>query len=303
MTHRRPRRAALPLIPVLACVVLSVGAAGATPAQALGAASLSPEGTIADASIIDGVFEVDAHGLYLNCRGAGSPTIVYLHGAIWETGFLPHANGEFAQRALSADHRVCVYDRRNVGLSETVDAPQSPDDLIGDLRGLLAAAGVEPPYVLLGASFGGLVAYLYANAYPDEVVGMLLLDSMFPDELSLDDLFPPDERYEAFDAEDENESLERISHFKVIQAAQQYVGHEPAIPVTYLSSIPEGFDVNDYGNPEYDEQVMDLQEAYVERFSPGRYVRVDAPHFMEPAIPELIAEELRLLVEAATPQG
>jgi pimeloyl-ACP methyl ester carboxylesterase len=303
MTHRRPRRAALPLIPVLASVVLSVGAAGATPAQALGAASPSPEGTIADASIIDGVFEVDAHGLYLNCRGAGSPTIVYLHGAIWETGFLPHANGEFAQRALSADHRVCVYDRRNVGLSETVDAPQSPDDLIGDLRGLLAAAGVEPPYVLLGASFGGLVAYLYVNAYPDEVVGMVLLDSMFPDELSLDDLFPPEERYEAFDAEDENESLERISHFKVMQTAQAYVGHEPAIPVTYLSSIPEGFDVNDFGIPEYDEQVMDLQEAYVERFSPGRYVRVDAPHFMEAAIPELIVEELRLLVEAATPQG
>lgn len=110
-----------------------------------------------------------------------------------------------------------MYDRRNVGLSETVDAPQSPEDMIADLHGLVGAAGVEPPYVLLGASFG----------------------------------------------------LERISHFKVIQAAQAYIGREPAIPVTYLSSIPEGFDVNEFGIPEYDEQILGLQEAYVERFALG----------------------------------
>ena len=58
-----------------------------------------------------------------------------------------------------------------------------------DLHRLLAAAGVEPPYVLLGASFGGMLAYLYANTYPDEVVGMVLLDAMFPDELSMEYLF------------------------------------------------------------------------------------------------------------------
>ena len=66
--------------------------------------------------------------------------------------------------------------------------------------------------VKLGRPFGGLLSYLYANTHPDEVVGMVLLDSMFPDELSLDYLFKPADRYKAFDAEDENESLERISH-------------------------------------------------------------------------------------------
>ena len=67
-----------------------------------------------------------------------------------------------------------------------MDEPQLPEDALTDMRRLLAAAKVEPPYVLLGASFGGLLSYLYANTYPDEVVGMVLLDSMFPDELSLD---------------------------------------------------------------------------------------------------------------------
>lgn len=247
--------------------------------------------------VIDGVFDVGGHGLYLNCQGSGSPTIIYMHGSIEDASITPHTNGMFVQRALADEYRVCVYDRRNLGMSETVDAPQLPEDAIADMHGLLAAAGVEPPYVLLGASFGGLLSDLYALAYPDEVVGMVLLDSMFPDELSLDPLFPPEDRYDAFDAEDENEGLERISHYKAMKAAADRIGEEPAIPVVYLSSIPEGFDVNDYGIPEYDEQVLSLQQAYVERFSPGTYIRVDSPHFMEAAIPDQVVEALRRVIE------
>ncbi len=252
-------------------------------------------------SDIDGLFDVGGHGLYLGCQGTGSPTIVYLHGAVGSRDEvpIPHANGEFAQRALSGDHRVCVYDRRNVGMSETVDAPQLPEDAIADLHELLDVAGVEPPYVLLGASFGGLLSYLYANTYPEDVVGMVLLDSMIPDELSLDVFFPPEERFEAFDAEDESETAERISHFKVLSAAQSYVGQEPAIPLTYLNSLSDGYGASDIGIPEYDEQIVGLLEAYVERFAPGTLIEVDSPHFMEAAIPDQIVEALRGVLESA----
>jgi pimeloyl-ACP methyl ester carboxylesterase len=247
---------------------------------------------------IDGTFDAGGHRLYLKCRGDAPPTIVYMHGSITEPNPGPHRAGEDYLDSLGDKHRVCVYDRRNLGRSDTVDAVQLPQDALNDMRRMLAAADVEPPYVLLGASFGGMLAYLYANAHPDEVVGMVLLDSMFPDELSLDGLFPPTQRFKAFDAEDEA-SLERISHFKVIRAGQRYIGKEPAIPVTYLSSIPEGYDVNDFGIPEYDRRILALQKAYVERFSPGRYLRVDAPHFMEVAIPERITAELRRVIAAA----
>jgi hypothetical protein len=110
------------------------------------------------------------------------------------------------------------------------------------------------------------LSYLYTSTYPDEVVGMLLFDAMFPDELSLDHLFEPEDTYKAFDAEDENESLERISHYKVLKAAQPHIGKEPAIPVTYLASIQEGYDQNAYGIPEYDRKIVALQQAYVDRF-------------------------------------
>ena len=252
-------------------------------------------------SDIDGLFDVGGHELYLNCQGTGSPTIVYLHGAIWSTDEvpIPHANGEFAQREMSDDFRVCVYDRRNVGMSDDVDAPQLPEDAVADLHDLLTVAGAEPPYVLLGASFGGVLSYLYANTYPEDVVGMVLLDSMIPDELSLDAYFPPEERFEAFDAEDESETPERISHFKALSAAQPYIGQEPAIPVTYLNSLTDGYGAREIGIPEFDEQIVGLLEAYVERFAPGTLIYVGSPHFMEAAIPDQIVEALRQVIEEA----
>ena len=250
-----------------------------------------------DGDAIEGKFDVGGHSLYLECRGTEPPTVLYLHGSITETEVDPHANGETFIDALEDEHRVCVYDRRNLAHSDAVDEVQLPEDAIADLHSLLEAAEVSPPYVLLGASFGGLLSYLYANTYPDDVVGMVLLDSQFPDELSLEHLFKPEDTYEAFDAEDENESLERISHFKVLKASEPYIGREPAIPVTYLASLTEGFDVNDYGIPEYDREVIKLQEAYVDRFAPGRYLRVDSPHFMEQAIPDVVTKELRRLLD------
>lgn len=248
---------------------------------------------------ISGTFDVGGHALYLECEGTAEPTVVYMHGSIEHRDVVPHENGRPFIDALKDEHRVCVYDRRNVGASDIVDAPQLPEDAIGEMRALLQAAGVEPPYVLLGASFGGLLAYLYLNTYPDEVVGAVMLDSMFPDEMALESMFPLEDRYEAFSEEDEGTGLERISHYKVQMAAQAFIGREPDIPLTYLASIPEGFDVNDYGRPEYDRKVIEAQRAFVDRFAPGTYVRVDAPHFMEPAIPGQIAEALREVIAQA----
>jgi len=217
-----------------------------------------------------------------------------MHGSISEADVAPHTNGTSFLSSLGDEHRVCVYDRRNLGRSDTVDAPQLPEDALNDMRRLLTAADVEPPYVLLGASFGGLMSYLYANTYPDDVVGMVLLDSPFPDAFSLEHLLKPADRYKAFSEEDENESLERISHYKVFNVNQP--AQEAAIPVTYLSSIPEPDAV--VGIPESDKKVLRLQEAYARRFSPGRYLRVDSPHFMEKAIPDKIAQELRRVIAA-----
>jgi pimeloyl-ACP methyl ester carboxylesterase len=248
---------------------------------------------------IEGTFDVGGHKLFITCEGTGAPTIVYLHSANPDQSYDPHLDGLGFQRELQDEYRVCLYDRRNNGHSETVDAVQTPDDAVADLRNLLAAAEVEPPYVMLGSSLGGLLAYLYTNLYPEEVVGMVMLDSPIPEELSLEHFFPPDMRFEAF-REQEEGSGERISGFSFLERSQEFMGREPAIPVTYFSSIPEGRGAHDFGqDPEYNEVVLDVQKAFVDRFSPGTYIRVDAPHLMEHAIPEQIVEALRNVIAQA----
>ena len=253
--------------------------------------------------VVEGRFDVGGHSMYLQCTGSGAPTVVYLHGSIQDSDAVPHTSGAGFARLLASEHRTCVYDRRNVGWSDTVDTVQLPRDAIEDLRGLLDVAAIKPPYVLVGASFGGMLAYLYANEHSQDVVGMVLLDSMFPDELSLEHLFPPHDTLESYSVEDEA-SLERISHYKALAAGQQFIGKEPAIPVIYLASESEGYEDNDFGVPEYSRRILELQRAYVDRFSPGELMRVDAPHFMEPVIPELIADQVRAVVtEAARSTG
>ncbi len=142
---------------------------------------------------IQGTFEVGGHDLFLDCEGTGTPTVVLMHGSIFEAADLADGgSSEWARtRDELGDTRTCAYDRRNVGQSEQVPGMSSAEDAIEDLRGLLQAAGENPPYVLAGYSFGGLLSLLYAGTYPDEVNGIVLVDATLPLEWDLD---PPEHR-------------------------------------------------------------------------------------------------------------
>jgi pimeloyl-ACP methyl ester carboxylesterase len=241
---------------------------------------------------VEGMYDVGGHQLFMRCEGSGRPTVVYLHGWIDEPRILPHVNGEYIAEQLP-DHRICLYDRRNVGRSETVDAVQTPADVLHDLERVLEAGGVQPPYILVGASFGGLLAYSYLNHHPEDVAGMVLLDAMFPDELGLDRYLKPKDRFAAYAKADACCSLERIPQYSLVRDLQRYIGHEPAVPVTYLAAKREPRTVNEYDSPEYDKRVTPALQAYVDRFSPGRLVWVDSPHFMEPAVPAEVARAIQ----------
>ncbi len=78
------------------------------------------------------------------------------------------------------DTRVCAYDRAGQGWSEAADTPQDGVTAAEDLHTLLAAAGEQGPYVLVGHSIGGPYALTYTHRYPEQVAGMVLLDSSSP---------------------------------------------------------------------------------------------------------------------------
>jgi pimeloyl-ACP methyl ester carboxylesterase len=82
--------------------------------------------------------------------------------------------------AVAADSRVCVYDRPGRGWSDVADGLRDAAGIAADLQTLLDQAEVPGPYVLAGHSFGGLYVQTFAANYPDQVAGLVLLDSTAP---------------------------------------------------------------------------------------------------------------------------
>jgi pimeloyl-ACP methyl ester carboxylesterase len=134
--------------------------------------------------------------IYLECRGTGSPTVVLISGTRgahddWTDLIdpknpagtpMPGESAVFPQ--VSKFTRVCAYDRpgttRNdntVTDSTPVRQPTTAQQGVADLHTLLTAAREPGPYILVGHSWGGLIARLFASAYPDEVAGLALVDS------------------------------------------------------------------------------------------------------------------------------
>jgi pimeloyl-ACP methyl ester carboxylesterase len=121
------------------------------------------------------LIDVGGHGLHLSCTGSGSPTVVLEPGG----GGMSSSLGWIAP-AVARDTRVCVYDRAGRGWSEPADTAQDGVQIATDLHTLLHRGHVPGPYVLAGHSFGGLYVLTFAARYPDEVAGLVLVDSTTP---------------------------------------------------------------------------------------------------------------------------
>lgn len=122
---------------------------------------------------------VDVGGRTLNlyCSGEGNPTIVFEAGGN-EPGYVWTS----LQTKLANVTRACWYDRAGVGWSDPPQSPRTSVTVISDLHEVLSRAGVQPPYVLVGASIGGEYARVYTSRYPHDVAGLVLVDSSHPDQ-------------------------------------------------------------------------------------------------------------------------
>ncbi|MEP7201618.1 MAG: alpha/beta fold hydrolase [Ilumatobacteraceae bacterium] len=121
------------------------------------------------------LYDIGGHRLHINCSGTGSPTVVLENGLGATSLTWTRITAE-----VSRTTRVCAYDRAGQGWSDDVSAPQDGLAIAADLHALLARSGEPGPYLLVGHSAGGAYAMTYAAQYPDEVAGMVLLDSMSP---------------------------------------------------------------------------------------------------------------------------
>lgn len=150
--------------------------------------------------------------LHLQCRGSGSPTVVFVSGRsdradIWSAVIDSSGNPKPSSSAVfpevSRFTRVCAYDRPGTvtitgqhveaSRSSPVPQPTTAANDVTDLHALLTAAKVPTPYVLVAHSWGGLIARLYAASYPNEVCGLVLVDTLT--ELLYDGLTPEEQTW------------------------------------------------------------------------------------------------------------
>lgn len=175
-----------------------------------GDAATFPMGVRTSAADVGGLVDIGGgRKMYLACSGTGSPTVVLISGkgngaadwseildpadpahdadydaVAWGRGDL-HRSASAVFPSVARFTRVCAYDRPGVrldgpDLSTPIVQPHPADQAADDLHRLLVAAGEAGPYVLVPHSYGGVVAILLAQAWPDDVDGLVMVDAVAP---------------------------------------------------------------------------------------------------------------------------
>lgn len=123
--------------------------------------------------------DVGGYRMHIYCMGEGDPTVI-LDSANMGTV----SNWAWIQPEVAKVTRVCAYDRADSGWSDLSPQANDTKQNAEALHTLLSNAGVPGPYVLVGHSFGGLYVRMYAEMYPEQVVGMVFIEGTLPDGLN-----------------------------------------------------------------------------------------------------------------------
>jgi pimeloyl-ACP methyl ester carboxylesterase len=126
-----------------------------------------------------GLFDVGGHSLYLECFGTSGPVVLFDAGSGSAGDTWKRSRKGFIG-LVDNDYRRCLYDRANLGRSDRVPGHRTSATAAEELHTLLHTAGLEPPYVLVGRSFGGYNIRLFAAAFPAEVRSLILIETLTP---------------------------------------------------------------------------------------------------------------------------
>jgi pimeloyl-ACP methyl ester carboxylesterase len=237
--------------------------------------------------------DIGGRALFVSCTGTGAPTVVLEAGG---------GNGADTwagvQPEVARFTRVCSYDRAGLGQSDPAPmGVRTVQDSVDDLHALLAAAHVTRPVVLAGHSLGGLIVRLYASQYPDEVVGLVLVDGMPPDlPASGLALLPPAERQETFTIL-RGLHPQDPEHLDIIASGVWVMAHPPApVPAIVLAAGFHGAPGTS-PDPAFEDLWAELQREQA-RVLGARFVPVpEADHFLQLDRPQLVVQTIRRVIE------
>jgi pimeloyl-ACP methyl ester carboxylesterase len=155
---------------ILAALLLSIG--DVVLAQPTPSPSMAEDQRILPYVEPGQLVNIGGRRINLHCTGAGGPTVILMAGIFsWSVVWYK------TQPVIAQKTRVCAFDRAGYGFSDPGPQPQILSDVVDDLHAALNAGPISGPYVLVGHSLGGIEARLFAQRWPKEVVGMVLVDT------------------------------------------------------------------------------------------------------------------------------
>jgi len=241
--------------------------------------------------------DVGGYKLRLRCAGRGSPVVVMDAGL----GNTLDTWGEVAPKVASFT-RVCTYDRAGLGRSAPGPAPRTSLQIVTELETLLANARVDGPYVLVGHSFGGMNARLFAARFPEQTAGMVLVEATHEDYPARErTIMSREERTRLKSASSVAPPAAKSEFDSILESAAQVraAGPPPDVPVVVITAAKHDWP------PELNTLWMGLQDDLVHRAPRGRQIVAQkSGHNVQFEQPEIVVEAIRSLVEEArVPRG
>jgi Tol biopolymer transport system component/pimeloyl-ACP methyl ester carboxylesterase len=263
---------------------------------------------------MDENIRISTHSLHIRCWGEGGPTVVIDTGV----GDTLDRWGDFQLQVAEFTH-VCTYNRAGYGTSEVGPLPRHSQRLAGELHHLLEKAGIKGPYLLVGHSLGGLTIQVFADRYPNQVAGLILLDPP-PLQFITGQAFP--ELFQMLEDQAlELQNLAEATHQSADPEAQSQANYLEAIASEHAALIAESASqvaaIESFGdvplvvigsgipNPAFGQDAEAYQQFWIEqnreladKSTNGRFVLAqESSHYIHEDAPDLVLDAIREMVK------
>jgi pimeloyl-ACP methyl ester carboxylesterase len=231
---------------------------------------------------------VNDHRLFGLLSGEGEPTVILDAG-------LGGTCDDWVniQPAIASFTQVFSYDRAGMGKSEKAPIPRTCIDIVHDLKNLLSTANLHPPYILVAHSWSGINARWYANQYPDELVGMVLINAVHEDKYARFEKLLPEAQSNRMwalvrDPSKNDENIDRIASIAQVKGTERLFD----FPLIVLTRATD--------NDEMNSIETNLQTEFLKLSSvSSQYFSKFDDHYIQNSEPQLVIDSIRQVVKLA----